>query len=306
MAAHFFATTRIDSTIDGDLFVLGGDNIVTEVDYSSGACCIYRRDEIMKRPTMGGGMCGKEDLPVLACFSGNDYVDRLYNNGPKKVLSLLLRYSRLESLEEKEDFIITLQNKSKWKKDGKPPAEGFYSGAFWKAFYLQVHAPVFHLNQTESSSGVDLMNEDSYYVTLEPLNPLPPMTTQKEWGSLIGFGCDPSSLFNADPKKIFCMQCWGENELQPQELPLPKLRCEPFYDVYHGAYLDEHIPTLLQSKWALVQYLSMRNILPRGKYKHRLCVQIADKCLRLDQDRAPKPRKFDPRVLVGITPMKNH
>jgi hypothetical protein len=259
----------------------------------------------MKRPTMGGGMCGKEDLPVLACFSGNDYVDRLYNNGPKKVLSLLLRYSRLESLEEKEDFIITLQNKSKWKKDGKPPAEGFYS-AFWKAFYLQVHAPVFHLNQTESSSGVDLMNEDSYYVTLEPLNPLPPMTTQKEWALSSGLDAIHHHFSTQIQRRFFV--CNAGVKMNYNRRNCLSLSCDASHFMM-SIMVHTSMNTSLRCSsrnWALVQYLSMRNILPRGKYKHRLCVQIADKCLRLDQDRAPKPRKFDPRVLVGITPMKNH
>ena len=32
---------------DGDLFVIGGDNIVSELDYRTGTCCLYRREAVL-------------------------------------------------------------------------------------------------------------------------------------------------------------------------------------------------------------------------------------------------------------------
>ena len=69
---------------DGNLFVLGGDSIITNINYSSGAYYVYDRDSIMQRKSMGGGIFSKGSLPLLSCLAGNDYIDRLYLNGHKK------------------------------------------------------------------------------------------------------------------------------------------------------------------------------------------------------------------------------
>lgn len=70
-------------TIDGDLFILGGDRVISELNYSSGACCIYHTEAIMNRSSMGGGKFIKEHLPLLSCFSGNNYIPRLYGKRAK-------------------------------------------------------------------------------------------------------------------------------------------------------------------------------------------------------------------------------
>lgn len=129
---------------DGDLFVLGGDNIITELNISSGACCIYRRELIMQRKSIGGGAYSKKDLPVLSCLTGNDYINRLSGNGPKSVHKLMYDYTELQSLEEQQSFIYDLQTNSTWKQGEAKPATGFYE-KFWKAYYLHVYAPVLHL-----------------------------------------------------------------------------------------------------------------------------------------------------------------
>ena len=67
---------------DGDLFIIGGDNIVTDLDYETGECCFYKRDEILQRQSMGSGVYANE-LPALSNFVGNDYISNLYNVGEK-------------------------------------------------------------------------------------------------------------------------------------------------------------------------------------------------------------------------------
>ena len=67
---------------DGDLFIIGGDNIVTDLDYETGECCFYKRDEILQRESMGSGVYANE-LPALSNFVGNDYISNLYNVGEK-------------------------------------------------------------------------------------------------------------------------------------------------------------------------------------------------------------------------------
>ena len=71
---------------DEDMFVLGGDSIVSEVELGKGQCCIYNCEGILQRTSMGGGKFCKEDLPLIGCFSGNDFIKRLNNNGHKKLL----------------------------------------------------------------------------------------------------------------------------------------------------------------------------------------------------------------------------
>ena len=43
-------------TVYGDLYVSGGYSVVSEVSFISGACCIYIRDDIQKRNSMGGDL----------------------------------------------------------------------------------------------------------------------------------------------------------------------------------------------------------------------------------------------------------
>ena len=66
---------------DGDLFAIGGDNIVSELDYHTGACCLYKRAEVLARPCMSNGMYADE-LPALSNFLGNDFIPRLDGNRP--------------------------------------------------------------------------------------------------------------------------------------------------------------------------------------------------------------------------------
>ena len=76
---------------DGDLFVMGGDNIVSMLDYRTGRCCLYKRDDILSRPSMGSGAFA-EELPALSCFLGNDYLPRLHGNGVVTVRKLMERF----------------------------------------------------------------------------------------------------------------------------------------------------------------------------------------------------------------------
>jgi len=47
---------------DGDLFVIGGDKIVTDIDYVTGECCLYERSDILQRESMG------KDLTLISCL----------------------------------------------------------------------------------------------------------------------------------------------------------------------------------------------------------------------------------------------
>jgi hypothetical protein len=234
-------------------------------------------------------------------LSGNDYIKRLNGNGPKTVLRLMSEFTQLDTQDDKESFIFELEAKSKWDKLSSKPADGFEE-KFWKAYHLHFYAPVFQLSSKREDATIDLLDLESYDVSLQPLNPLPNDRSACDWGSLIGFNAHPLSLFTSDPKLIFRMECWGEMEQQPQELPLPTLRVAPHHDVPHGSYLDESIPTNKQSSWSLQTFLATRKLAPRGKFKTKLFAKIADKVLdlmRRDPERAPQPAKYDPQARCG-------
>ena len=43
---------------------MGGDSIITNINYSSAACFVYDRDSIMQRKSMGGGRIFKRGFAV--------------------------------------------------------------------------------------------------------------------------------------------------------------------------------------------------------------------------------------------------
>ena len=289
-------------SIDGDLFLLGGGNIISEVSFSSGACCIYRRDKIMLRESMGSGKFDKDDLPLIGCFSGNDYIKRLCGNGHKTVLELMTRFKALSTMEDKKKFISSMEASNKWTRGGQPPAIGF-ADKFWETLNLQKYAPTFKLKPFDENIAVDITDNRTYYIALAPLNPLPTGTTNDKWGNMIGFGCDPHSLLKSvNYEDIFHLNAWGKEGRPPRELPLPTLQIEPHHEVPHGSYLDTRIPTELQSDWSLARFLQVRNLAPTGKYNRRVYVRLVNKVLKsikTNEERAPQPLKHDDRTDVG-------
>jgi 5'-3' exonuclease len=65
---------------DGDVFVLGGDNIVSSLSYRTGECFVYKQSDVLAKQTMGGGEY-KNELAALVCFLGCDFVKKLDGNG---------------------------------------------------------------------------------------------------------------------------------------------------------------------------------------------------------------------------------
>jgi len=125
---------------DSDLFIIGGDKIVTDLDYKTGKCCFYKRDEILQRASMGSGAYASE-LPALSNFLGNDYISNLYDVGEKTARKFMNDFTAATDNNERKAFIDTLQITRKWKKDSGDIADGF-STKFWSAYYLQKYAPV--------------------------------------------------------------------------------------------------------------------------------------------------------------------
>ena len=66
-----------------------------------------------------------------------------------------------------------------------------------------LHAPVLRVTSTTDGIDIDLQDETTYSVTVDPLNLLPSGSTDETWGDMIGFGCNPKSLLNRTPKSIF-------------------------------------------------------------------------------------------------------
>lgn len=117
---------------DGDLLVLGGDNIISDLHYRSGQCCYYQRAMILANPSMGAGRYN-DYLPILSNFLGNDYIKRLHGNGPKKVRELMDDY--ITNPSQREQMILNLAATRKYNKEDERFATD-YAEKFWPAINL--------------------------------------------------------------------------------------------------------------------------------------------------------------------------
>jgi 5'-3' exonuclease len=284
-------------TDDGDLFILGGDNIITDTCFTSGKCCIYRREDILARESMGSGAYA-DHLPALACFLGCDYIRRIEGNGPVNVRKIMAEWITLTTLEQQQKFIENMERSSRWKKADNQNAVGF-AKQFWNAHNLFLHAPVFRLSPTNCNNPMDIHDDSTFEVHMKPLNSLYDHGSGKEfyeaWGNTIGFNCDPTSQLSGPLKPIFTMIHHPSTGAPRETLPLPKLQIEPFYDVPHGSYLDNNIPLGVQSDWALYQFMKVRGLAPKGKYIRKDALRRVKKILALIEkhgSNAPQPKEY--------------
>eukprot|EP00956_Cyclotella_meneghiniana_P014527 scaffold21787_cov46-Cyclotella_meneghiniana.AAC.1 len=277
---------------DGDLFVLGGDRIISELNYHSGACCFYQRDNILTRISMGRGDYSGE-LHALSCFLGNDYVNRLDGNGPARVRELMASFVSVNH-QAREQMIRTISSTRKWKKDDESFAIDFYD-KFWRAYYLHVCPPVIRLHASSDDEMIDLDKPASYFATLEPLNPIPTPISRDQWGHIIGFDCNPASLLTGELEKIFTLEVLPLTDIPMHCLDQPLLEHPPHYKIAHGATPDDHIPLQYWSDWALSVFLNERGMRIRGKYDRQNSIRIAKRLLSLRDSigaRAPQPREW--------------
>lgn len=134
---------------DGDLFVIGGDIIVTELNYYTGSCCFYERKNILSRPSMGNGSYADE-LPALSSFLRNDFVKCLDGNGSSRTRALMDGWVKCSD-SERHVMITTMEVTRKWHRDDEENAHGF-SIKFWQSYYLQKYAPIFRLTPTSEKT----------------------------------------------------------------------------------------------------------------------------------------------------------
>ncbi len=282
---------------DSDIFVIGGDNIMTAVNFYTGTCCLYKRSEVLQRPTMKGV---SNDLQALSTILGNDYIERLEGNGPKKSAELTKTFISKNETQRKQ-MIDDLAATRVWNRGDTVKATDF-AEKFWNSYYLLQYPPVFNLIQIDNDVDIDMNNPSTFDVILAPLRALPHGITNEEWGKMIGFGKDttPQSLLKGDAKDLFLNNIAPDTGHPPEPLPQPLFKCQPgkeTYEVAHGAYLDERIPVHCQADWALETFLTQRNIRPRGAYNRKKIMQVVKKTLELTErigDRAPQPREFTP------------
>eukprot|EP00985_Skeletonema_marinoi_P019409 scaffold11121_cov86-Skeletonema_marinoi.AAC.3 len=246
---------------------------------------------------MGNGSYA-DFLPALSNFLGNDYIDRLDGNGPVAVRSLMGRFVDSQDDTEWEMILEELEITKKWNRNDQRHAE-HYSRKFWNAYYLQLFPPVFRLKPksdgTCSSGRIDIANEDTYDVVLEPLHELPNGVSKLKWGEMIGFGCDPSTLLQGDARDLFHLKLMPETGSLPAVLEQPTSEYEPHYKVAHGANPDMTMPVEYWSDWALTTFLIERGLRMRGNYDRPKSIGLAKRIISLmnkQGERFTQPREW--------------
>lgn len=136
------------------------------------------------------------------------------------------------------------------------------------------HAPVFRLEPTYRSKGIDLLDYKTYSNSLEPLITFHSLWTDAEWGKCIGFGGNPAHLLgeqqcHVHPNQYFNIfnfeiSSWTGKLLE--SLPAPNRKVLPHCEVPHDTYLNtkhtlpENFPEI-----NLFNFLSYRDATSRGR-----------------------------------------
>lgn len=141
---------------------------------------------------------------------------------------------------------------------------------------------------------MDIDLPDTYVAKLEALNPTPYRNSTEDWGRVIGFGCDPSSLLDGDLGSIFRFEVSPWTGQGVKLLDQPKAQYGD-YDIAHGANPALIIPVMFWSDWALDNFLTERGLRLRGRFDRENAIRLAKRVLSLMKElesRAPQPREW--------------
>ena len=272
----YHGITQASSTTDSDFFALGSKTLVDNLSHSnvSGKCNIILRDVVLQKEELGSGSW---DIVALACFLGNDFLDRPYGQGEKYVMSTLMpAWTEAGSdLNAQNELLTTISTTRKWKSTDTASCSD-YPQKFWRAYNLFKYAPTFVVNATTGD------------VSLEPMQTYP--GNKDEWHNAIGY--DPLQVLKEvhgkdvtqeDLRKMHSMEIWAKTGKPLKAIAKPVVGG---VEVPHGAVLDfEMVPPEMQPPTLLSTWLQCRRLKPPAT--EELMIELVKKTLSLGSNAPP-------------------
>jgi 5'-3' exonuclease len=227
---------------DSDLYCLGAQALIIDLNRETGACHIVRRGVNEKDSKIG--QWPRDQLIAYCCFLGNDFIRRVHGNAQGKAEALASKWHAAIGKKAKGKVLGAMDGK-KWNKGGGKVVN--YAVYFNHAFGLLKHAPVF-----DGGDGAAIV----------PLNPLP---AGQVWKSVVGF--DPVALYTEKSPLVAAAQARGMTGSCRFNCPLT-LPLKPVHPVTgavldYGAVVDMgagDCPPRLQPTAVLVDWLAWRSV----------------------------------------------
>ena len=178
----------------------------------------------------------------LACFLGNDYVNRAQGNGPKKAETFLFDLVDNGILKTGESYLAVLQKHVIKSTDKDPIRKWLFSVEMFEC------APAFMMCPTKDISTREAFWTNEYNIVLSPMNKSnndnnENFNESSSWmcnrddcfesicQTAYLFGFDPTILFNNDCfTSLFQMKTWNGEVLKSLELPTFNGK-----ETFHGA-----------------------------------------------------------------------
>ena len=249
-------------TTDGDIYPLGGNKVVSDLDFKTGKCFIINSNDVIKKGASGKLRDYEDSLPVLSAFLGNDYIPRVHKIGKSRcvnynhALDMALGYI---SSTNKESYMEGISKTHAWPENVEVSAENFHD-RIKKTINLIKFAPVFEVIK-RNSVGLDIEKPETYDIKLSSLRNL--TNEIHQWGTDIGFGGTPDYFLNQiqrhQYKEAFQMKISAKHG-KFSDLPSQQLSFPPHYQLAYGSLLDfGNIPPELTPQKSLSFWLSVRN-----------------------------------------------
>jgi 5'-3' exonuclease len=257
---------------DSDMVILGSkvfvDNLQTTAS-AKGACNIVEIDEVIKNSDiehLGGGAW---DLIALACFLGNDFIDRPLTQGVATIQETLMpQWALAKSEEEREAILDRIGDTLYWKKGDAETAQD-YREKFKMAANMYKHPPVFVKSKDATgAAAVELAALSS--VTGEDL-----LDDISQWPSKLGWS-PPDELrkiavnerLNTDAESMTALftdmmhlERWSRDGRLLEDIQAGKLPGDPELPVPPGAIIDfEKWPITMLKDGMLIRWLACRRI----------------------------------------------
>jgi len=240
---------------DGDFLCSGAPLLITSLDYTSGACQIYKLKDVLLK---FGPSFSLWDFQVFCTFSGCDYLKRPIRLKP---LDRTLEYIALKSPAERKKYLEKLEAESKYgnKLLDRVPAKG-YSAKFSTTLTYWEAAPVVLVVG-------DMFGDSPPTVSLGSLGRTYDVTNfDTAFGFSFSITTPPLPL-----QDMFFLNSWGKTPSTISVLKdLPPPMYTPLsgggapYPVVHGAIIDfsasTGIPVPYQSTPTLQMWLTARGV----------------------------------------------